>query len=155
MHESYKDIRSRIATEPLWWDEYAVPRYEPFAPGLCADIYADEAVLYLIECAACGKRYRVVDSYSICGAFSHTIYRDYYTENGKLPEHPIADDIRHGTLHYGDPPNACDKDCPGGATMNCNDVAVLQYWHKVDMEWERDSKLEMALCYDDEKDTSE
>lgn len=148
MNQSYADIRSRIATEPLWWDEHAVPRYEPFVPGLCADIYADEAVLYLIECAACGRRFKVVQSYSKCSALSNSGYMDNFRETGKMQDHPLADEIRHGTLHYGDPPNACEERC-AGSTMNCNDIAALQYWHKVDMEWERDTRFEMSLVYED------
>ncbi len=39
---------------------------------------------------------------------------------------PLADQIRNGSIHYGDPPNVgC---CPAGPTMNCNDLQVLQYW---------------------------
>jgi len=43
MHTEYADITSRLG-EPLWWDDVCAPRYEPFQPYLCNDIYADEAM---------------------------------------------------------------------------------------------------------------
>src|SRR5262249_15783593 len=59
MHHSYCDIRNRIGEEPTWWDENAVPRYQPFRPQECANIHAAEAALVLITCQDCGKEYRV------------------------------------------------------------------------------------------------
>jgi hypothetical protein len=44
----YRDILERIPTQPLWWDEHAVPRYCEFSPEQIAYYYAREAVLLLI-----------------------------------------------------------------------------------------------------------
>jgi hypothetical protein len=40
MYRRYDDILSRIAEEPTWFDEHAVPRYCTFAPDQIANIYA-------------------------------------------------------------------------------------------------------------------
>jgi len=38
----------------------------------------------------------------------------------------LSEQIAHGTIHYGDPPNAgC---CAAGPTMNCWDLRVVEYW---------------------------
>jgi hypothetical protein len=55
----YRDIRERIPEPPTWFDECAVPRYCDFTPHYAANIYAREAVLFLIECQACGHQFRV------------------------------------------------------------------------------------------------
>lgn len=50
MLQGYEDIRRRIAVPPLWHDEAGVPRYDPFEPCLCANIYCDECAFVLIAC---------------------------------------------------------------------------------------------------------
>lgn len=62
MNEHYKDIRSRLAEPPKWFDEHAVPRYCPFRPTRTANIYCDEAVLAVITCQGCGTPFRVAFS---------------------------------------------------------------------------------------------
>jgi hypothetical protein len=38
----------------------------------------------------------------------------------------LSEQIAHGTIHYGDPPNTgC---CAAGGTMNCWDLRVVEYW---------------------------
>jgi hypothetical protein len=109
MHESYEDITSKLG-RPLWWDEVACPRYDPFHPSMCADIYAKEAVLLEIACQNCGHRFMVAMSRGPADAWMA----------------PFSEQIRDGTLHYGDPPNlGC---CMAGPTMNCEDLRVHQYW---------------------------
>ena len=123
MNNEYFDIRDRIAEPPKWWDEFAVPRYCDFGPRRAANIYAREAALVLIECQCCGRQFRVCMS-------------------GRSGE--IADEIRSGSLHYGDPPNV--RCCPGGPSMNCIDLRVIEYWRRnKDLDWERDASLETAL----------
>jgi hypothetical protein len=149
MNADYKDIRSRIQEQPLWFDEHAVPRYELFKPELVADIYAEEAVLFLIECQACGKRYKVAASFSKCAATSDAYYMRELDEEGGLPDRPLADEIRHGGINYGDPPNACDSGCLAGSSMSSISIGVLQYWREVNGEWVRDASLEMFFAYND------
>lgn len=130
MLESYEDIRSRIPEEPQWWDEHGVPRYAPFHPRHCANIYADEAVLLLIACQNCRALFRVAMSF-------HSVPRR--AEVGLV----LAEHIKNGTIHYGDPPNTgC---CDPGASMNCEDLAVLEYWRRSKFEWEREPGLERTL----------
>lgn len=125
MNHDYSDIRSRISEPPLWWDESAVPRYAEFAPERLSNIYAREAALVLIACQACGTRFQVALSMAM-----------------REPQ-ALAMAIRDGSLHYGDPPNiGC---CPAGPTMNCDDIMVLQYWHRPDFDWIRDSSLEISI----------
>lgn len=111
MHNSYHDIRSRITEEPKWFDSNGVPRYSRFRPQDVPNIYANEAVLYLIRCQACHVEFAVAQE-----EYGATI----------LTHGSIADRITGKLLHYGDPP------CHGcsGDTMNCEDIRVLGYWHR-------------------------
>jgi hypothetical protein len=132
MNYDYADIRARIPEPPIWWDEYAVPRYVPFAPGLQADIYAQEVALLEIACQACGELFQVAMSWSFV-AMVHDLV---------APR--LAATIQAGQLGYGDPPNnGC---CGAGASMTSNALRVLEYWARPDMfDWIRDPALEIAL----------
>jgi hypothetical protein len=138
MNHHYSDIRERIAEPPKWWDECAVPRYCDFKPDETANIYAEEVALVEIQCQECATPFLVAFASS---AMDRAIY--------KAPS--IAESITKGTLHYGDPPNVgC---CIAGATMNCIDVRVVEYWNKkrAFLEWERDPSLEIAIEYKEEE----
>lgn len=122
MNNEYHDIRNRIAEPPKWWDEFAVPRYCDFAPTHAANIYAREAALLSIECQACRAPFKVC----------------------MTAGRGLADAIKDGSLHYGDPPNI--ECCLTGPSMNCVDVRVLEFWHRdVASDWERDPSLETHL----------
>lgn len=107
MLNDYSDIRSRIEEEPKWWDEYGVPRYCDFSHERVADIYANDCALVEIACQACQRRFLVAFSWS------------------KSSKPLTVEDIKR--LHYGDPPNAC---CGIGATMNCEDLRVVEFWQR-------------------------
>ena len=152
MNHDYVDIRSRIAEPPKWWDERTCPRYCDFAPDKVADIYADEAALVLITCQECGKEYRVAFTFSTNSKFE--IASRYYsnldakTAMEKAFEHSLARDIRERTIHYGDPPNACDDSCAAGASMNSEPRRVLEYWRRtkdLPYSWVRESALEINI----------
>jgi len=131
MRPSYKDIRSRIAESPNWYDDHGVPRYGDFTPTNAANLYASEAVLAEIKCQGCGQLYRVSFSYNV----GETID----------PVRPLAQHIRAGQLDYGDPPNAC---CHVGATMSSIPIRVLEYWSfsfPPNGGWHRDASLEVTL----------
>jgi hypothetical protein len=135
MHTSYQDIRSRIPIQPLWWDEQAVPRYDPFTPYLLADIYAIEAALMEIECQGCGHKFLV--------AFSVDRIQ---MALGEVPTTGI--DVQ--ALHYGDPPNVgC---CDVGATMNSIPRRVVEFWRRdvapLYTEWVRVPELEVEIDAD-------
>lgn len=107
MHHDYSDLRALTPLPPLWFDEYAVPRFVPFQPNFLANIYAKDAVLAEIRCQACDHAFHV--------AFSH----------GANTREPLAEAIVANTLHYGDPPNiGC---CPAGPTMNSVPQRVLEF----------------------------
>jgi hypothetical protein len=126
MNHHYKDIRDKLG-EPLWWDEYAVPRYCEFAPDETGDIYAREAVLLEIACQDCGTRFKVC------------MTTPPYTQRPSL-----ADLVRDDEVHYGDPPNAgC---CAAGPTMNSVPLRVLEFWDRtVGLDWQRIPDLQREI----------
>ena len=128
MRESYNDICSLINREPTWFDEYGVPRYAPFGPRLCANIYVDEAALVEVACQSCGRLFHV----------AHSAQRRHGN---------VAAAIRARELDYGDPPNVgC---CLAGATMNSVPHRVIEYWARSSvMVWSRDPALEVEIMAD-------
>jgi hypothetical protein len=114
MHENYEDITSRIAEPPTWYDQNGTPRYGPFHPKRCPNIYADQVALLEIACQRCGQTFQVEIHSS------------------------IFEELHPQKAHYGDPPI---HDCVGD-TMNCEDLAVLQVWHRFEGEWIRRPELE-------------
>jgi len=133
MHASYHDILSRISDPPLWWDQNGVPRFDPFQPCLCPDIYAEVVVLLEIACQDCEEHFCVEMHYGIFTPMSDT-------------RHPKM-------LHYGDPPRH-GPHCIG-ETMNCDDLRVLEVWKRgsslngwdrcVDLEGDSDQRIERPL----------
>ena len=119
MHTSFEDITSRIGEEPRWWDANGTPRYGPFTPKACPNIYAHTVVLYRIACQDCGEQFDVESHAS------------------------LWDEIVPTKLHYGDPPS---HDCVGD-TMNCDDLEVVEVWHKDDFgEWQRRPEAEGSMA---------
>ncbi len=130
---SYHDIISRIPDPPLWWDENGVPRYVAFAPREAANIYANEVALVAIACQSCGTEFKV--------AFSWGALEWRAGVPSKREPHTVDSISR---IHYGDPPNAC---CHAGATMNCEDLRVLEFWRESKNHWdfERVPELEVTI----------
>jgi hypothetical protein len=117
MHRHYSDILGRVPTPPIWFDEVAVPRFEAFTPLLTWNIYANEAVLFRIECQGCARPFDVCMTWSKCHPFS------------------LAECVRQNLLHYGDPPNiGC---CDPGPTMNSYPRRVLEFWHRGQAGWKQ------------------
>lgn len=139
MNHDYRDIRSKIAEEPQWFDENAVPRYMPFSPYLLSNIYAREGALVEIACQVCQTRFKV--------AFSRSSSMDDIRAQA-LGHKPclLADQIVAKTIHYGDPPNVgC---CPAGPTMNSDPLRVLEYWRRdgtTNLNWRREPALEVDI----------
>ena len=133
MNHHYSDIRDRIAEEPTWWDEDAVPRYCKFAPSEVSNIYAEEVVLLLIACQSCGHEFPVALSRASHGGLS-AIVRGIKTPT-------LTELVRSGSIWYGDPPNIyC---CPAGPTMTSDTIKVLEFWRRQTIGgWIRDEELE-------------
>lgn len=130
MNRHYSDILSRISQKPIWFDEYAVPRFEKFHPMDKANIYAYECVLLEIQCQGCGTRFDV--------CMSHDSMHDVRKVSA------LKKLIKTGEIHYGDPPNI--ECCPAGPTMNSVPQRVLEYWKINDKhDWERDATLEVRI----------
>ena len=118
MNNRYDDITSRIGDPPLWWDSNGVPRFDPFKPRMCPNIYTHEVGLFLIACQYCGERFEV------------EMHTDIFAHRSKVPP---------SKWHYGDPPN---HGCVGD-TMNCEDIAVLEFWTRDGLEeWKRRPEME-------------
>jgi hypothetical protein len=121
MNAQYEDITGRIVEEPAWYDQNGTPRYGPFEPAHCPNIYAHIVVLLRIQCQSCQMKF---DVEMHDDGFFHTM------GNPKK-------------LHYGDPPrHNCDR---GGDTMNCEDLAVLEVWSREGggiVDWQRRKDLE-------------
>lgn len=135
MNHDYADIRSRIPEPAQWWDEHAVPRYCTFTPDAVADIYAQQVALCDIACQGCGARFHVAFSWS-----QHEWRKGEMVTTGDITPTEAA------RLHYGDPPNVgC---CGAGATMNCDDLRVLEFWRKGGKEFTgpHPAHPEMTIC---------
>ena len=123
MHSNYGDIRTRITEQPTWYDQSGCPRYGPFDPEMCPNIYAREVVLLEIACQYCKREFLV------------EMHDSGYTLLGNPTK-----------LHYGDPPaHGCTGD-----TMNCDDLQVVEVWCKSPfphlLEWERHPELEGEIA---------
>lgn len=125
VNHRFDDITSRIAEPPSWWDSNGTPRYGEFEPRQCPNIYSHAVGMFLIACQACGERFTV------------EMHADIFDHRLKTPP---------AKWHYGDPPN---HGCVGD-TMNCEDIAVLEFWTRDGVEeWERRPEFEGGI-YGDE-----
>lgn len=122
MRENYNDILSRIDEPPAWYDQNGAPRYGPFTPDACPNIYSDVVVLMKIACQSCG---------------------DLFDVEMNAPLFSRLKEIPPSKWHYGDPPI---HDCIGD-TMNCDDLEVLQVWQRTAYgDWERNKELEGEIA---------
>lgn len=108
MKQNYYDIIEKLG-EPLWYDNFGVPRYADFKPEM-AGIYSKYVALLEVKCQCCQKVYRVA---SVVTEFASRV---------KLP---IEKDI--GSFAYGDPPHCGECKCPA---TNAVPVKILQLWEK-------------------------
>jgi hypothetical protein len=119
MHTNYRDILEATKQKPVWYDQNGTPRFAPFEPKLCPDIYSNVVVLARIACQACGNAFDVE---------MHTSVFDWRTT------------APPSKWHYGDPPvHGCVGD-----TENCDDLAILEVWvhDRGTREWLRRTDLE-------------
>jgi hypothetical protein len=136
MTPEYEDIKSRISEEPTWYDDNGVPRYGKFQPRNAPNIYANEVALVEIGCQGCELTWLV--------SFTRSSMDDVRAKlMGREPQ-TIAEAIRSGSLHYGDPPSHVETD-HAGSTMNCLDWRVIEYWSHENFDWVRDPSLEIEL----------
>ena len=118
-----------------------MPRYDPFTPDMLG-IYDDRAVLYEVQCASCGRLFRVAESQQL---LARLVSGD--------------DDLgywfRQVAPYYGDAPR---HDHPyggrcAGETMTSDTVRVIEFWRKDKLDWERVPELEGTpwTAYEDSK----
>jgi hypothetical protein len=120
MHENYKDITSRIAESPKWYDQNGAPRYDDFTPFMCPNIYSDKVVLMRIKCQECDQEFLVEMHAGLWDDRSDKDPRKW---------------------HYGDPPAHCEG---AGDSMNCIDLEVVECWGRGNplREWKRVTRFE-------------
>jgi hypothetical protein len=135
MRAVYRDILEAAGKPPLWWDRNGTPRFAPFRPELCPNIYAKEVALLLIECGGCQKRFHVeVHSHQYTERLLSTAMAEMAAPNQTL-EPP----------DYGDPPrHECQS---AGETMHADTIQVLEFWEqsRTTGNWQRRPDLEIAL----------
>ncbi len=121
MLPKYEDILAAVGDkQPLWWDEYGVPRFAPFHPDLLG-VYDNYAVLADVVCASCRKHMLV------------GIGRPRIAVMKDLVRWDLAS-VAYVAEAWGDPPR---HDCPGaGETMACDDVTIVEAWAQDDrFDW--------------------
>jgi len=133
MKHPYRDIHEATGDhEPFWYDQNGVPRYCEFTPDDVPNIYADQAALYVIQCAGCGQHFTVADS---CDS---VILRYDFIER-------LVEAVREGrglaeAISYGDAPyheHPTGGQC-AGTTMQSDTFRVLEiWWRRSGREWER------------------
>lgn len=129
MNRDYNDIKSRLG-QPLWYDEYAVPRYDKFSPDQCG-IYDHQVALLEIRCQSCGELFRAASTWNRLDC----LWNDRAPVIAPLPSHD-----GWTSFHYGDPPS---HSCTGD-TMNSEPVRVVEFWQRIDFEWQRNKAEEIV-----------
>jgi hypothetical protein len=162
MRQHYDDILSRISEPPRWFDEGAVPRYCEFHPKKLANIYSVECALVEVSCQFCKKKFLVAVERNMELRLLRSRHEMSKGEIGLSEEQcrqtTLADLIRNGELHYGDPPNV--RCCGAGPTATSIVRRIVEYWARYEMiqfaqnfkevahgkrQWERDRTLEVEF----------
>ena len=131
MKPKYNDILSRISSVPLWYDSNGVPRFDPFRPDLCSNIYADEIILLKIQCQECHESFLVEMHSSKSNDLQSLEYKVIHFERYIM-----------NPIHYGDPPR--HNDCVGN-TMNAESLQIVEFWKRNRFDWIRKSKYEISF----------
>lgn len=147
MHHDYQDILALTDQPPVFWQQGGVPRFAAFSPQAVPDIYADEAALVQIRCQVCGHPFDVCFTSSATDrlARSFRVARNA-SKAAKISErYRISEQVRAGTLHYGDPPNVgC---CPAGPTMSSEAVRVIEFHRRNHQQYVRDGRITNYEAY--------
>lgn len=155
MYQPYMDIIERLG-RPLWWDENGVPRHVPFAPHLCADIYADMAALLVISCQGCNERIEVSSTWSKMKVITEAIARKEaidtrvrYDDSGRSTPISMPAPGDPSPFGYGDAPwhgyNGDMKCQCAGTTMTTSVAAIIEFWERHSGEWQRNRAYEMYI----------
>ena len=131
MKADYKDILSRIKSDPLWYGYHGVPRYDPFHPKLCSNIYIDEAILLKIQCQDCHKPFLVEMHSSKSNRLQSLEYKVLHMKEFWM-----------NLIHYGDPPR--HDDCAGD-TMNAESLQIIEFWKREHLDWVRKPEYEISF----------
>lgn len=133
MLESYDDIRRRIPEPPKWFDAHGVPRYDEFHPSMSVNVYAQEVLLYEIECQNCQRRMLVEANWSR--------HRTLSIRRGN-PDASLTHRVQTKDIGFGDPP-CFAEDCGAGAVMMSDPIRTVQFWRRdAAHDWARVPELE-------------
>ena len=155
MHAGYEDIIDATDGKvPLWWDQNGVPRFRAHHPDLAPDIYAEEVLLLRVACQRCLHEQLVQMTWGHNDAIQRRIGEEWLAlrqgiaiDSDKAVR-TLADSVRDGTLHYGDPPYHDDdrgEFCHAGCTMGVWDLRVEEFWAHEGSGWKREPALEVLL----------
>ena len=152
MHPLYEDILELAGgKEPLWWDDNGVPRFWEFHPKLVPSIYADEALLMIIECQACGRKFPVCAWWDI-GRYMYRHAKENTDKTGKeirilIDQSRLSYQIKNGHIpYYGDAPwHTIDGRQCAGTTMTTDTLTIKEFWAKEDFEWVRVPECEISF----------
>ena len=134
----YSDIIEKIG-EPIWYDEYGVPRYCVFEPKQCG-VYITAAVLLTIECQSCKERFHVATTWDNTFPFMeqlrHADEKGESTWDVGWQKNPQLEYVPS----YGDPPR---HNCSGGGnTMSSDTISVIELWVQENWNWVRKEEIE-------------
>lgn len=139
MKPIYLDIVEKLG-EPLWWDNYGVPRYTEFDPKLIFGMVSPRYIAFMeIACQECGKLFKVA---SVFDPFEH--YLLYKQDDVKLPNQKDV-----GDFHYGDPPYHIE-DCLAGYCESSIPVRILEFWVREGIDWVRKPEYEIEFEQEEE-----
>lgn len=137
MRQPYWDLYEMAERKPpLWFDEEGVPRWVPFHPDLMNNIYADEAILFELECQSCGRWY--------CVALSYYRLEHIYTGGPERPSFSEQLKDPEWLPYWGDAP--CFQGCDGemvqcaGSTMTSETLRILEFWKHENGDWKKVSR---------------
>jgi len=152
MFPTYRDLlelAKSCGKEPLWWDDNGTPRFHEFHPYLIPCIYADEALLMIIECQSCGRKFPVSQYWDKGGFIMQYIRsgKDIEEIVQSIDESKLSYQITHDHIpYYGDAPwHTVDKKQCAGTTMTTETLLVKEFWIKEDFDWVRKPEYEISF----------
>lgn len=117
----YKDIMDKLG-EPLWYDEYGVPRYCDFSPDMC-NPYAQTVTYFTIRCRYCGKMIKVAKSFEVqeeveIGLLDRNQLKELLQNKEFIDDinYRIIGNYPYSLFNYGDAPYHWDQE---GLCLGC------------------------------------
>ena len=145
MYPLYEDILELAGDrQPLWWDSNGVPRFQPFHPSLVPCIYADEALLMIIECQACRRKFDVGLFWDLHDALVGVGPIDRKDLEAPINRSRLSSSIQAGEIpYYGDAPwHTINEYQCSGTTMTGKTLLIKEFWSHMSEGWVRKPEFE-------------